>query len=160
MKKFIIITLIVIGLVLLALSFLNNPTYLTEINCELQEDSEVSMDELNAFRGDPCDCVQEKLKTINSIQANIDTGKYISYESLNEAINETLDGCMASAHNKEADLFWANSLKECETFGKLVQGMASIHATLLNLKQSEEQEFVQNLKGASGLLDKLQESAY
>ena len=42
----------------------------------------------------------------------------------------------------------------------MVQGMANIHATLLNLKQSAEQEFVQDVEGASGVLDKLQESAY
>ena len=67
---------------------------------------------------------------------------------------------MASVKNKEADLAWANSLKGCEAFSVMVQGMASIHTTLLNMKQSTEQEFIQDFEGASGVLDKLQESAY
>ena len=126
----------------------------------LNEVVEVSIEELNAHRGDPCDCVNAKLEVIDAIQADIDAGKHTTTESLSDAINETLDGCMASVNHKEADLAWANSLKGCETFGSMVQGMANIHATLLNLKQSAEQEFVQAVEGASGVLDKLQESAY
>ena len=126
----------------------------------LNEVVEVSIEELNAHRGDPCDCVNAKLEVIDAIQADIDTGKHTTTESLSDAINETLDGCMASVNHKEADLAWANSLKGCETFGSMVQGMANIHATLLNLKQSAEQEFVQDVEGASDVLDKLQESAY
>ena len=120
----------------------------------------VSIEELNAHRGDPCDCVNAKLEVIVAIQADIDAGKHTTIESLNDAINETLDGCMASVKNKEADLAWANSLKGCETFGSMVKGMANIHATLLNLKQLDEQEFVQDVDGASDVLDKLKESAY
>ena len=150
MKKFIIpvIALLAVGC---------NTDTATESHNELIE---ISIEDLNAHRGDPCDCVNAKLEVIDAIQTDIDAGKHTTTESLSDAINETLDGCMASVNHKEADLAWANSLKGCETFGSMVQGMANIHATLLNLKQSAEHEFVQDVEGASGVLDKLQESAY
>ena len=150
MKKYLIsvITLITIGCG-------------TDTVSDLQNDVvEVSIEELNAHKGDPCDCINIKLAVIDAIQVDIDSGKYTASESLNEAINATLDGCMSSVNHKDADLAWANSLKGCDTFGSLVQGMATIHATLLNLKQSEAQKFVQDTDGASGVLDKLQESDY
>ena len=150
MKKFIIpvIALLAVGC---------NTDTATESHNELIE---ISIEDLNAHRGDPCDCVNEKLEVIDAIQAGIDAGKHTTTDGLNEAINETIDGCMASVNHKEADLAWANSLKGCEAFGLMVQGMASIHTTLLNMKQSTEQEFIQDFEGASGVLDKLQESAY
>ena len=62
---------------------------------------EVSIEELNAHRGDPCDCVNAKLEVIDAIQADIDAGKHTTTESLSDAINETLDGCMASVNHKK-----------------------------------------------------------
>ena len=150
MKKFIIpvIALLAVGC---------NTDMATESHNELIE---ISIEDHNAHRGDPCDCVNEKLEVIDAILAGINAGKHTTMDSLNEAINTTIDGCMASVNHKEADLAWANSLKGCEAFSVMVQGMASIHTTLLNMKQSTEQEFIQDFEGASGVLDKLQESAY
>ena len=111
-------------------------------------------------RGDPCDCVNAKLKVIDALQVDIDSGKLTNTESLNEAFDKILDGCMASVNNTEADSTWTNSLKGCEKFSSMMQGMASIHAQRLKLKQSVEQEFLKDVEGASEVLDKLQESTY
>lgn len=126
-----------------------------------EEVVEKTVEEINAERGDPCECIDSKIEIIDGFIAELDEGKYSTSELLNKAFSATMDGCMATLGHLEADLAWAKSLKDCERFSVIRDAMIEVKNAVISLKESEQKKFVEDENTeASEVLNKLQESAY
>ena len=118
-----------------------------------------TVEEINAERGDPCECIDTKTIELNQLLASIE--EHNTSEKLNEAIASMMDGCMKTIGHVEADLAWSKNLTTCESFGPLRDALIEVRNRVKMLKESEQQEFVnENESGASEVLNKLQNSAY
>ena len=87
---------------------------------------------------------------------------FATSEILNKALATTMDGCLATLGHVEADLAWAQQLKECESFGSIREAMIEVKNAVMSLKDDEQSEFLEDVEdgGASEVLDKLQDSAH
>ena len=120
-----------------------------------------TVEEINAERGDPCDCIDSKIEVIDGFISEVKEGKYSTSEILNKAFSATMDGCMATLGHVEADLAWAKSLKECESFNAIRDAMIEVKNAVVTLKESEQNQFVEgDDTEAAEVLNKLQKSAY
>ena len=120
-----------------------------------------TVDEINAERGDPCDCIDSKIEVIDGFISEVKEGKYSTSELLNKAFSATMDGCMATLGHVEADLAWAKRLKECESFSAIRDAMIEVKNEVVSLKENEQKEFVEGDETeAAEVLNKLQKSAY
>ena len=120
-----------------------------------------TVDEINAERGDPCDCIESKIEVIDGFISEVNDGKYSTSELLNKAFSATMDGCMATLGHVEADLAWAKSLKECKSFSAIRDAMIEVKNAVVTLKEKEQKEFVEgDNTEAAEVLNKLQKSAY
>lgn len=120
-----------------------------------------TVEEINAERGDPCDCIESKIEVLDGFISEVREGKYSTSELLNKAFTATMDGCMATLGHVEADLAWAKSLKECESFSTIRDAMIEVKNAVLTIKESEQKDFVEGEDNeASEVLNKLQKSEY
>ena len=120
-----------------------------------------TVEEINAERGDPCDCIESKIEVLDGFISEVREGKYSTSELLNKAFTATMDGCMATLGHVEADLAWAKSLKECESFSTIRDAMIEVKNAVLTIKESEQKDFVEGVDNeASEVLNKLQKSEY
>ena len=120
-----------------------------------------TVDEINAERGDPCDCIDSKIEVIDGFISEVKEGKYSTSELLNKAFSATMDGCMSTLGHVEADLAWAKSLKECESFSIIRDAMIEVKNAVITLKESEQKKFVEEDDiEAAEVLNKLQKSVY
>ena len=120
-----------------------------------------TVDEINAERGEPCDCIDSKIEVINGFISEVKEGKYSTSELLNKAFSTTMDGCMATLGHVEADLAWAKSLKECESFSAIRDAIIEVKNAVETLKESEQKKFVEEDDiEAAEVLNKLQKSVY
>ena len=121
---------------------------------------EMTVEEINAERGNPCDCIESKLATIDGFIQDVKSEAFATSEILNKAFATTMDGCLATTGHVEADLAWAQQLKDCESFGAITEAMIEVKNAVMSLKEKEQSEFIEDLEdGATEVLDKLQESA-
>ena len=68
---------------------------------------------------------------------------------------------MATIGHVEADLAWAKSLKECESFSAIRDAMIEVKNAVVTLKESEQKEYIEgDDTEAAEVLNKLQKSAY
>ena len=122
---------------------------------------ERTVEQINAERGDPCDCIESKIEIIDGFIEEVRAEAYSTSEVLNKAFETTMDGCLATLGHVEADLAWAQQLKDCESFGEIRDAMIEVKNAVMSLKDKEETDFVEEVDaGASEVLDKLQESAH
>ena len=120
-----------------------------------------TVEEINAERGDPCDCIESKIEVLDGFISEVREGKYSTSELLNKAFTATMDGCMATLGHVEADLAWAKSLKECESFSTIRDAMIEVKNAVVTIKESEQKDFVEGEDNeASEVLNKLQKSEY
>ncbi len=120
-----------------------------------------TVEEINAERGDPCDCIESKIEVLDGFISEVREGKYSTSELLNKAFTATMDGCMATLGHVEADLAWAKSLKECEGFSTIRDAMIEVKNAVLTIKESEQKDFIEGVDNeASEVLNKLQKSEY
>ena len=123
--------------------------------------AERTVEEINADRGNPCDCIESKLATLDGFIDEVKSEAFATSEILNKAFATTMDGCLATIGHVEADLAWAQQLKDCESFGEIREVMIEVKNAVMSLKDKEQSEFIEGLDdGATEVLDKLQESAY
>ena len=123
--------------------------------------AERTVEEINADRGNPCDCIESKLATIDGFLEEVNSEAFATSEILNKAFATTMDGCLATIGHVEADLAWAQQLKDCESFGAIREVMIEVKNAVMSLKDKEQSEFIEGLDdGATEVLDKLQESAH
>ena len=123
--------------------------------------AERTVEEINADRGNPCDCIESKLATLDGFIDEVKSEAFATSEILNKAFATTMDGCLATIGHVEADLAWAQQLKDCESFGAIREVMIEVKNAVMSLKDKEQSEFIEGLDdGATEVLDKLQESAY
>lgn len=135
------------------------------IGCSTTEDSNSeivdtrTVEEINAERGDPCECIETKTVELDKLLASIE--EHNTSDKLKEAIASMMDGCMTTLGHVEADLAWSKSLTACESFGPLRDALIDVRNRVKILKESEQQEFVEDHgEGASEVLNNLQKSAY
>jgi hypothetical protein len=122
---------------------------------------ERTVEEINAERGDPCDCIESKLATIDEFIEEVKAEAYATSDILNKAFATTMDGCLATLGHVEADLAWAQQLKDCESFGAIREAMIEVKSAVMSLKNEEQSEYLEDVDdGASEVLDKLQDSAH
>ena len=120
-----------------------------------------TVEEINVERGDPCDCIESKIEVLDGFISEVKEGKYSTSELLNKAFTATMDGCMATLGHVEADLAWAKSMKECESFSAIRDAMIKVKNAVVTLKESEQKEFVEGDDNeAEQVLNKLQKSEY
>jgi hypothetical protein len=136
------------------------------IGCSTASEPEVevvverTVEEINAERGDPCECVTSKIESIDAFIAELTDGKFLSSIDLNKAFAETMDGCMKPVGNKAADIAWSLSMKGCEAFEAIREAMIKVRDAAASLKSSEQEEFMEDVEsGASDILEKLKEGA-
>ena len=123
--------------------------------------AERTVEEINADRGNPCDCIESKLATLDGFIDEVKSEAFATSEILNKAFATTMDGCLATIGHVEADLAWAQQLKDCESFGAIREVMIEVKNAVMSLKDKEQSEFIEGLDdGATEVLDKLQESAH
>lgn len=123
--------------------------------------AERTVEEINADRGNPCDCIESKLATLDGFIDEVKSESFATSEILNKAFATTMDGCLATIGHVEADLAWAQQLKDCESFGAIREVMIEVKNAVMSLKDKEQSEFIEGLDdGATEVLDKLQESAH
>ena len=123
--------------------------------------AERTVEEINADRGNPCDCIESKLATLDGFIDEVKSESFATSEILNKAFATTMDGCLATIGHVEADLAWAQQLKDCESFGAIREVMIEVKNAVMPLKDKEQSEFIEGLDdGATEVLDKLQESAH
>ena len=123
--------------------------------------AERTVEEINADRGNPCDCIESKLTTLDGFIDEVKSEAFATSEILNKAFATTMDGCLATIGHVEADLAWAQQLKDCDSFGAIREVMIEVKNAVMSLKDKEQSEFIEGLdEGATEVLDKLQESAY
>ena len=134
----------------------------SESTPEVEVVVERTVEEINAERGDPCDCIESKIEVIDTFIAEVHEGKFSTSELLNKAFSATMDGCLATLGNVEADLAWSQKLKECESFSTIRDAMIEVKNQVMSLKENEQNEYVEDIDegGATEVLDKLKESAH
>jgi len=120
-----------------------------------------TVEEINAERGDPCDCIESKIEVLDGFISEVKEGKYSTSELLNKAFTAKMDGCMATLGHVEADLAWAKSLKECESFSAIKDAMIEVKNAVVTLKENEQKEFLEEVDNeAAEVLNKLQNNEY
>jgi len=124
---------------------------------------ELTVEEINADRGDACDCVNTTLLEIDSFTGRMNAGEYTTSQDLNAGLASAMSGCMQLTGHKEADKVWSQQMSECESFSKVRQAMMKVRDKALALKNAEQEDFVkedvnnENNIGASGVLDRLRD---
>ncbi|PCJ80226.1 MAG: hypothetical protein COA49_09605 [Bacteroidetes bacterium] len=124
--------------------------------------NELTVEEINADRGDACDCVNTTLLEIDSFTERMNAGEYKTSQDLNAGLASAMSGCMQLTGHKEADKVWSQQMSECESFSKVRHAMMEVRDKALALKNAEQEDFVKDVKnenniGASGVLDRLRD---
>jgi hypothetical protein len=113
--------------------------------------TELTVEEMNADRGDACECIDSALLKLNAF-----------LEVMNEALSLTMSGCMTPKGQKEADHAWSAAISKCESFVEVREAMFQVRERAVVLKDLEQDEFVNQTKdsnglGAEGILNRLRD---
>ena len=122
---------------------------------------EKTVEEINAERGDPCDCIDESLLAIDVFFDQMNAGAFKTSIEFNAEFSLTMQGCMQPLGHGPADVAWNSSMTECESFSVIREMMIMIQNSAEKLKVSEQEDFVSSTsdEGANGVLDRLQKGA-
>ena len=110
----------------------------------------LSIEEINAERGDACDCISSTITKIDAFIVKMHSGEYKKSSDLNAALVVSMEGCMTPTGIKEADAAWSVSMSGCESFLSIREAMMSVSQTATLLKQAEQEELFKQTGGASG----------
>ena len=123
--------------------------------------SEKSVEEINAERGDPCDCTDESLLAMELFLNKINTDAFKTSIELNAELALTMRDCMQPIGHKAADIAWNASMQGCESFSVVREAMIEVKNTAAELKASEQSDFINttSTEGANGVLNRLQKEA-
>ena len=102
----------------------------------------LSIEEINAARGDACECISSTLEKVDAFSVRLNAGEYTTSSDLNSALILELEGCMTPIGNKEADAAWLVSMSGCESFLPLREAMMMVSQAAALLKQAEETEML------------------
>ena len=123
---------------------------------------ELTVEEINADRGDACECIDSALIKLNAFLEVMTEEKYSTSKSLNAGLSLTMSGCMAPKGQREADLAWSEAISKCESFVQVREAMFQVRERALDLKDIEQDEYANKSKdsqglGAAGILDRLRD---
>ena len=125
---------------------------------------ELTVEEINADRGDACECVDVSLLKITSFVENMDAEEFSTSQSLHLGLEKAMSGCMEIKGHREADRVWSEAMSNCESFTMVRDAMLQVRDRALVLKEREQEEFSKNTDesnglGVSGILDRLRDGA-
>ena len=123
---------------------------------------ELTVEEINADRGDACECIDSALLKLNAFLEVMTEDTYSTSKSLNDGLSQTMSGCMAPKGQREADLAWSEAISKCESFVQVREAMFQVRELALVLKDIEQDEYANKSKdsqgmGAAGILDRLRD---
>ena len=110
----------------------------------------LSIEEINAKRGDACDCISNTIAKLDAFTLKMNSGEYKKSSDLNSALIIAMNGCMTPTGNKEADAAWSVSLSGCDSFLSIRESMMLVSETAALLKQAEQDELFKQTGGANG----------
>ena len=124
--------------------------------------TELTVEEINADRGDACECIDSALLKLNAFLEVMTDAEFSTSKSLNDGLSRTMSGCMTPKGQKEADSAWSAAIANCESFVQVREAMFQVRERALVLKNIEQDEFVNKSKdskggGAAGILDRLRD---
>ena len=124
--------------------------------------TELTVEEINADRGDACECIDSALLKLNAFLEVMNDAEYSTSKSLNDGLSLTMSGCMTPKGQKEADRAWSAAISKCESFEEVREAMFQVRDRAVVLKDLEQEEFVNQTKdsngqGAEGILDRLRD---
>jgi hypothetical protein len=123
---------------------------------------ELTVEEINADRGDACECLDSALLKLNAFLEVMTEDTYSTSKSLNDGLSLAMSGCMTPKGQREADLAWSEAISQCESFVQVREAMFQVRERALVLKDVEQDEFVEKSKdsegvGAAAILDRLRD---
>jgi hypothetical protein len=118
---------------------------------ETNESSEKSQSivQINAERGDACECISNTLDRIDAFIVKMNSGEYTKSLDLNAALSDAIKGCMTPTGHQEADAAWSISMSGCESFLSIREAMIIVSQKAAALKQSEQEELSNQTEGNS-----------
>ena len=124
--------------------------------------TELTVEEINADRGDACECIDSALLKLNAFLEVMNDAEYSTSKSLNDGLSVTMSGCMTPKGQKEADKAWSAAITKCASFVQVREAMFQVRERAVVLKDLEQDEFVNQTKdsngqGASEILDRLRD---
>jgi hypothetical protein len=138
---------------------------LVAISCSSSPEADVAVErtveEINAERGDPCDCIASKLEFIDAFTQELSDGKFTNSVDLNNAFSDVMKGCLSPLGHQEADAAWALAMNDCESFEEMKNAMKIVRDAAFDLKTSEQNEFIEEIESGSAgdILDRLKQGA-
>ena len=123
---------------------------------------ELTVEEINADRGDACECLDSALLKLNAFLEVMTEDTYSTSKSLNEGLSLAMSGWMTPKGQREADLAWSEAISKCESFVQVREAMFQVRERALDLKNIEQDEYANKSKdsqglGAAGILDRLRD---
>jgi len=123
---------------------------------------ELTVEEINAKRGDACECIDSALLKLNAFLEVMTDEDYSTSKSLNDGLSLAMAGCMTPTGQKEADSAWSKAISKCDSFVQVREAMFQVREQALILKDIEQNEFANQSKdskvdGAAGILDRLRD---
>jgi hypothetical protein len=136
----------------------------TETEVLQDETKEFTVEEINADRGDACECIDASLLKITSFVEKMDAEEFSTSQSLNLGLSIAMSGCMEIKGHREADKAWSEAMSKCESFVLIRDAMLQVRNRALVLKEREQDEFAKNIDDSNGLgvseiLDRLRDGA-
>ena len=136
----------------------------TEKEVIQDETKELTVEEINADRGDACECVDTSLLKITSFVEKMDAEEFSTSQTLNLGLSIAMSGCMETKGHREADKIWSEEMSKCESFVLVRDAMLQVRNRALVLKEREQDEFSKSTEesnglGVSGILDRLRDGA-
>lgn len=122
----------------------------------------LTVEEINADRGDACECIDSALLKLNAFLEVMTGEQYATSKSLNDGLSLAMAGCMTPKGQKEADSAWSKAIAKCESFVQVREAMFQVREQALILKDIEQNEFANKSKdskgdGAAEILDRLRD---
>ena len=141
--------------------------YMTTTGCDVEDAAqdvpkELTVEEINADRGDACECIDSALLKLNAFLEVMTDEEYSTSKSLHDGLSLTMSGCMTPKGQKEADRAWSAAISKCESFVQVREVMFQVRERALVLKNLEQEDFANKTKeskgvGAAGILDRLRD---
>ena len=124
--------------------------------------TDLTVEEINADRGDACECIDSALLKLNAFLEVMNDAEYSTSKSLNDGLSVTMSGCMTPKGQKEADRAWSAAISKCESFEEVREAMFQVRDRAVVLKDLEQDEFLNQTKdsnglGAKGVLNRLRD---
>ena len=158
--KLINVSIYILGFILVTTTGCSVETTENKVSQDVAK--ELTVQEINADRGDACECVNASLLKINSFIEVMNGEEFSTSQSLNDGLTLAMEGCMEAKGHREADRAWSDAMAKCESFTHVRDAMLEVRKRALVLKDIEQEEFAKTTDyskgmGAAGILDRLRE---